>query len=153
MFNIQIPNEGLNEIYDEINNILYALGDEGISQNDLALWKEHVVQEYMVVYNNPIAFSRVVLKYLNSGFNLTLMEDELENLNATTIDDYKRIAQKYFNPDNFKVIMIGNIDSEPVDFTQRFEGLEYVDVYGQGITKSSDPVENVESSSESEIVD
>lgn len=147
MFNLQVPNEGLDEIYDEINNILYTLGDEGLSQKELELWKEHVVQEYMVVYNNPIAFSRVVLKYLNSGFDPSLMEHELENLNATTVDDYKRIAKQYFNPDNFKVIMIGDMDAEPVDFTQRFETLEYVDVYGQSITKSTDPVEKVESSS------
>ena len=91
----------------------------------------------MILYNNPIKYSKLILKYLNSGFDLNAIEGELEKLNTVTLDDYNRVANKYFNPDNFKVIITAN--KEPREFTNQFNGMSYVDEFGTSIERDLIP--------------
>ena len=43
------------------------------------------------------------------------------------------MAKKYFHPDNFKIVIIGHKDFEPLDFTSHFKDIEYVNEIGQKI--------------------
>ena len=65
--------EDLNAGYDRLHNMLIKLGEEGITKTELEYWKTQVNQEYLIVYNNPIIYSKLILKYLNSGLNMTLI--------------------------------------------------------------------------------
>ena len=51
-----------------------------ISETELEIWKKEVNQAYLILYNNPIKYSKLILKYLNSGFDLNAIEGELEKL-------------------------------------------------------------------------
>ena len=129
--------EELNTSYQKLYNTLQELSSGDISETELEIWKKEVNQAYLILYNNPIKYSKLILKYLNSGFDLDAIETELEKLNTVTLDDYNRVANKYFNPDNFKVIITAN--KEPREFTNQFNGMSYVDEFGTSIERDSIP--------------
>ena len=81
MINFEVKNTDLNQVYWDLYNTLLSLGEEGIFEPVLEYWKEHINQEYSIMYNNPVEYSQVVSRYLNSGFNLGKIFGELEKLN------------------------------------------------------------------------
>ena len=136
-FSLELDNKILEEAYGEIYDVLRDLADNGITQDKFESWQHQIIQEYLMAYNNPENFSYGVTKYLNSGFDISLMQNELNQFNLMTLDDVNRVAKKYFDPDNFKIAIIGNLEHEVTSFSEQFENIEYVNVLGESINPNS----------------
>ena len=129
-FYLELQNDILEEAYDEIYAVLRNLADNGITEDQLEVWKNQIQQDYLMDYNNPHNFSFAVIRYLNSGFGVPLMQNELNQFKSLTVEDINRVAEKYFDPDDFKIALIGNLKYECTSISERFEGIEYVDKLG-----------------------
>lgn len=86
------------------------LQDEPVSQQELDETKERIFNRIIFRYDS---YARILGERLNN-YNLGLPEDAfdqyIEEVRLVTTEDIQRVANTYLQPDNMKILIVGNRD-------------------------------------------
>ncbi len=96
--------EVLRLIVDEI----WRLQRERVSQRELADAKAYLTGSFPLTIETPNAIAMQILNVLFYGLPVNDLQNFRERVNAVTVDDIQRVAQKYLRPDQLSVVLVGN---------------------------------------------
>jgi predicted Zn-dependent peptidase len=89
-------------------DIFKQVKDSGIAQAELDLAKESIVNNFVFNYatSDQIVNAKAMLEL--TGFPPDQMKKDMEAYQAVTLDDCRRVAAKYLQPDNMVIVITGN---------------------------------------------
>ncbi len=119
--------EGLKATLEEIRR----LQDEPVTQQELDETKERIFNRIIFRYDS---YGRILSEHM-SNYNLGLPEDAfeqyIEDVHEVTVDDIYRVANKYLQPDQFKILIVGNkslVEEQLQDLEGAFGSYTEVDI-------------------------
>ena len=102
--------ENTQEAYEATLAQIRRLQDERVSQQELDETRERMFNRIIFRYDS---YARILSEQI-SNYNLGLPEDAfeqyVEQVRLVTVDDIHRVANEYLQPDNMKVLIVGNRD-------------------------------------------
>ena len=140
----EVTDSSVVEIIKEINKIR----NENVSEEELAGVKETYVGSFIMSTERPSTIAGYALNIDKFNLPQNFYETYLENFQKVTVDDIKRVANKYFLADNLRIVVVGK-GSEILENLEKLPyRISYYDTYGDqtarpdfskptGITKSS----------------
>lgn len=87
----------------EINRIKSEL----VSAEDLKNAKAKYVGDFVLALENPQTIARYALNIKLNDLPKDFYETFLQKINAVTAEDIKRVANKYFKPENARIVVVG----------------------------------------------
>lgn len=87
----------------EINRIR----TEKVSDEMLNNVKAGYVGRFVMQVEKPATIARYALNILTEGLPADFYENYIKNINAVTAADVKRVANKYFMANNFRIVVVG----------------------------------------------
>lgn len=113
----QTKSESMAEATSMILDIINKVKDSGITQEELDMAKESIVNSFVFNYTTPdqIVAARALLEL--NGFPPDQLKKDVEAYKAVTLADCKRVAAKYLDPINNVIVITGNKDTfdKPLD--------------------------------------
>jgi predicted Zn-dependent peptidase len=91
------------------------------TDDELKLAKAAYVGNFVMALENPATVANYALNIVRKNLPANFYETYLQKINAVTIDDIKRVAEKYFSADNTRIIVVG----KAVDVIPNLEKLPY----------------------------
>ncbi|UCD95393.1 MAG: insulinase family protein [Candidatus Zixiibacteriota bacterium] len=91
-----------------IMDIISEVKENGITAEEMDLGKESIINSFVFNYDTPgkIATAQAYLEFYQ--FPPDQLEKDVEALQAVTLEDCKRVAQKYLSPDKLAIVIVGN---------------------------------------------
>jgi len=124
------------ETLKEINRIR----TENVSAKHLANVKAKYLGDFVLAMEKPQTISRYALNIETNNLSKDFYKTFLKKINAVTVADVKRVANKYFKADNLRVVIagkgadvIGNL--EKVMYNGKKLPIRYFDKYGNATAK------------------
>ena len=119
------------EIIKEIKRIR----TENVTEEALKNVKAGYMGKFVLALEQPSTIARYALNIKVNNLPENFYETYLEKINAVTIEDVKRVAQKYFNVDNARIVIAGKaLDALP-NLEKVGYKISYFDTYGNPTTK------------------
>lgn len=119
------------EIIKEIKRIR----TENVTEEALKNVKAGYMGKFVLALEQPATIARYALNIKVNNLPENFYETYLEKINAVTIEDVKRVAQKYFNVDNARIVIAGKaLDALP-NLEKVGYKINYFDTYGNPTTK------------------
>lgn len=91
------------EILKEVNRIK----TENVDPKDLANAKAKYVGDFVLALERPQTIAQYALNIKVNDLPTDFYTTYLEKINAVSIEDVKRVANKYFKPENSRIIVVG----------------------------------------------
>ncbi len=88
----------------EINRLRTEL----ITPQELAYAKESTLNSFIFKFEDPAQTLSRLMQYEFYGYPKDFIFDYQKQVEATTIEDVQRVAQKYLNPENLVILVVGN---------------------------------------------
>ncbi len=92
---------------DRMNNLVF-------SDKKLAIHKRVVIEEFKeYYYNNPYGDSELILQdlsYDSHPYKWCVIGKNIDHINSITLNDIKEFYNKYYNPSNAIISIIGNVN-------------------------------------------
>jgi predicted Zn-dependent peptidase len=125
-----------NEVTDSsVTEFIYEmkrLATENVSQDDLDLIKSSMSGGFARSLESPQTIARFARNIVKYNLPADYYETYLEKIEAVTIADVKRMAEKYIRPENANILVVGNKD-EVAEKLVAFDSdgkLDCYDAYG-----------------------
>ncbi|MDP3352830.1 MAG: pitrilysin family protein [Flavobacteriaceae bacterium] len=119
------------EIIKEIKKIR----TENVTEEALKNVKAGYVGKFVMALEQPATIARYALNIKVNNLPENFYETYLEKINAVTIEDIKRVAQKYFNIDNARIVIAGKAVDVIPNLEKAGYKINYFDIYGNPTTK------------------
>ncbi|NND15894.1 MAG: insulinase family protein [Eudoraea sp.] len=124
------------ELLNEIDNIMKA----PITEEELANAKASYVGSFVRALEQPSTIANYALDIETEGLPKDFYKTYLERINAITVDDVQKAAQKYFNVKNARIVVAGKgsdvLDNlEKVNFNGKKVPVLYYDKYANKTEK------------------
>ena len=87
-----------------------------------------VIGKTILEFESPRNWNRWVINELNAGSSIDKIISWTSNLQAVTLDDVNMAANKYWDHENFYLIVFGDKDSTET-FLNQFENIEYYEKF------------------------
>lgn len=98
-------------------DIITQVKESGITKEEMDLAKESIINNFVFNYatTDQIVNAKAFLEL--TGFPPDQMKKDLEAYQAVTLDDCRRVAAKYLDPENMVIVITGNKDlfDKPMD--------------------------------------
>lgn len=94
----------VNEMFKEILN----MRDGKVSDEELAIVKAKYNGSFALGMENPATAATYASNILINNLPKDYYSTFLQKINAVTVDDVKRVAQRYFNESNSRIVIVGN---------------------------------------------
>lgn len=94
----------VNEMFKEILN----MRDGKVSEEELAIVKAKYNGSFALGMENPATAATYASNILINNLPKDYYSTFLQKINAVTVDDVKRVAQRYFNESNSRIVIVGN---------------------------------------------
>jgi predicted Zn-dependent peptidase len=108
---------------------------ENVTEESLKNVKAGYMGKFVLALEQPATIARYALNIKVNNLPENFYETYLEKINAVTIDDIKRVAEKYFSVDNAKIVIAGKgIDAIP-NLEKTGYKINYFDIYGNPTAK------------------
>ena len=120
------------ETLKEINKIKNELVDA----DKLANAKAKYVGDFVLALERPTTIARYALNIKTEDLPSDFYTTYLQKINAVTAEDVKRIANKYFKPQNARVIVVGKGSDVIGTLEKTGIPIKYFDKYATPTTKS-----------------
>lgn len=132
----EVTDSAVVELLNEIKRIRTKL----VSNAELKKAKAKYVGSFVRSLENPATIARFALEVATENLNADFYKNYLDNINAVTAEDVQRVAQKYFNVNQARVIVTGKgvdvLDNlENVVFNGSKLSVSYYDKYGLPIER------------------
>jgi predicted Zn-dependent peptidase len=119
------------EMMKEINKIR----TENATEENLKTVKAGYVGKFVLALEQPSTIARYALNIKLNSLPENFYETYLEKINAVTLEDVKRVAQKYFSIDNARVVIAGKALDVIPNLEKGKYKINYFDIYGNPTTK------------------
>lgn len=107
-----------------------------VSEEELKNAKAAYVGNFVMALERPSTAASNALNIVTKNLPEDFYETYLEKLNAVTVEDIQRVAQKYFSADNARIIIVG----KAVDVLPNLEKLPYsINYYDKVANKTDKP--------------
>ncbi|GIT57097.1 MAG: hypothetical protein Ct9H300mP18_05260 [Candidatus Neomarinimicrobiota bacterium] len=100
--------EEVRNTYDLIFNEMQKLVDSGITEDELTRAKSYITGSYPLRFESPTSYADRVASNNYYGFTMDDRQNVLINRNAVTLQKVNEIAKKYYSPENFILVIVGN---------------------------------------------
>lgn len=134
----EVTDSAVVAFFDEI----YRIREEKVSRQELELAKAKYTGNFVMALESPSTIARYALAVETDNLPDNFYHNFLKNIDAVTIDDVQRVAQKYIRPENARIVIVGK-GSEVA------KGLENLEYRGKKIPvryydKEANPIEKPE---------
>ena len=109
--------EVLRLIVDEF----WRLQRERVGEGELSSAKAYLTGSFPLTIETPGSIAMQVVNALFYGLPLQELQNFRERVNAVTVDDIQRVAQKFLRPDRLSVVLVGNASA----FTSQLKGVGF----------------------------
>ena len=92
-----------------------------VSSEELKNAKAAYIGNFVMALESPSTAARYALNIATKNLGDNFYENYLEKINAVTVDDVQRVAQKYFSADNARIVIVG----KALDVLPNLEKLPY----------------------------
>ena len=124
----EVTDSSVTEFIYELNR----LSEEGATREELAMMKNYMSGSFARSLESPQTIARFALNTIRYNYAPDYFETYLQKLNAVTLNDIKRVAQKYIKPENAHILVVGN-KNEVAEKLTGFSSngvIDYYDSYG-----------------------
>ena len=136
----QVTDSAVVELLNEIKKIRTL----NVTSKELSDVKAKYVGNFVLATESPSTIANYALNIKTQGLDKDFYKNYLKNIDNVTIDDIKRVANKYFKLDNGQIIVTGKASEllEKID-NVKFDGkiipISYFDNYGNQVEKPEKP--------------
>lgn len=124
-----------NEVTDSaVNEFMYELNrmaTTNVTDEELSLVKNNMSGNFALSLENPQTIARFALNIQRYNLPADYYQTYLKKIEAVTIEDIRKVAEKYVRPNNAWIVVVGNKDV--AEKLNRFAGsgqVEYYDING-----------------------
>ncbi|HZR24793.1 MAG TPA: insulinase family protein [Vicinamibacterales bacterium] len=100
--------EATGEVLRLIVDEFWRLQRERVSEIELMDAKAYLTGSFPLTIETPNAIALQVINVLFYGLPMEQLQTFRERVNAVTVDDIQRVAQKYLRPDRLSIVLVGN---------------------------------------------
>ncbi|MCW9708623.1 M16 family metallopeptidase [Fodinibius salsisoli] len=115
------------EAIDAIIEQIERLQNEPITEKELQDTKDQILNSSVFEYDSYEKVLNQQMSYDYRGLPEDAFQQYLEGVRETTIEDVQHVAQKYLNPDQLQILVVGNKD-EIGDQLQKYGSVNTVDI-------------------------
>lgn len=108
---------------------------ENVTEEALKNVKAGYMGKFVMALEQPSTIARYALNIKINNLPENFYETYLEKINAVTIEDIQRVAQKYFNVDNARIVIAGKALDVIPNLEKTGYKINYFDIYGNSTTK------------------
>ncbi len=124
------------EVLKEVDRIT----KEPVTEMELKNTKANYVGNFVLALEQPSTIARYALNIETEGLPKDFYKTYLERINAITVEDVQKVAQKYFHINNARVVVVGKGSEvlenlEKVPFNGRMLPVNYYDKYAKAVEK------------------
>jgi len=131
----EVRNEVTDSSVVEILNEIKRLRTESVDEETLNLAKAKYVGNFVMALENPQTIARYALNIKQNELPQNFYKTYLEKINAVTAEDVKRVANKYMNVDNMRVVVVGKGSEVLVNLEKLDIPVKYFDKYANQVEK------------------
>ena len=142
-----VRNEVTDSAVTEMVKIIYDMRNNKVSTQDLANAKAKYVGDFVRALEKLETVADYALNIETQNLPNDFYETYLKKINAVTVDDVQRVAQKYYLTDNARIIVVGK-GADVIEGLKKVTNPEgkhiptfYFDIYGN---KTKEPVAKIE---------
>jgi zinc protease len=100
--------EATGEVLRLIVDEFWRLQRERVGERELSDAKAYLTGSFPLTIETPNSIAMQVINHLFYGLPVQQLQNFRERVNAVTVDDIQRVAQKYLRPDRLSVVLVGN---------------------------------------------
>ncbi|MDH3381088.1 MAG: insulinase family protein [Flavobacteriaceae bacterium] len=119
----------------EMTKEISRIRTENVTEEALKNVKAGYMGKFVMALEQPSTIARYALNIKVNNLPENFYETYLEKINAVTIEDVKRVAQKYFNVDNARIVIAGKALDVIPNLEKGNYKINYFDTYGNPTTK------------------
>ena len=112
-------------IFQAIKNEIKNIKQNNITKSELEAAKQYQIGKSIISFEHPSDWMAWVLGELSAGHSLEDIKSWVNTLEAVTLDDVNMAANKYWDHENFYLIVNGNKDSTKA-FLKQFDNVEII---------------------------
>ena len=135
-----VRNEVTDSAVVEIVNEIKRIRTDLVSESELKKAKAKYVGNFVRSLEDPEIIASFAYEIATENLDPDFYKNYLDRINAVTVEDVKRVAQKYFNVDQARVVVTGKgvdvLDNlEKVQFNGNYLPINYYNKYGTSIER------------------
>jgi zinc protease len=120
----------------EFINEISRLRNEKVSDEELANTKALYNGQFALGLENPARTASFARNILINGLPKDFYKTYLQKVNAVTKEDIQRVAQKYFNSSNTRVVVVGNTSQMKESLSKLNYPVKMYDRYANSVTET-----------------
>ena len=113
--------EATGEVLRLIVDEFWRLQRERVSEIELADAKAYLTGSFPLTIETPNAIAMQVINVLFYGLPVEDLQTFRQRVNAVTVDDIQRVAQRYLRPDRLSIVLVGNASA----FASQLRGIGF----------------------------
>lgn len=126
-----VTDSAIFESIKEIDRIKTEMVDATVLENA----KKKYIGDFVLSLEKPSTIARYALRVKTNQLDEDYYEKYLQNLNAVTVEDVKRVANTYFKSNNMRIIVTGKGSDVAPTLDRLGYPVNYFDSYGNSIEK------------------
>ena len=107
MGQVATKNEEMGQSLDVIKDQMKSLIDKGPTQVELDNAKSFLTGSFALRFDTNSKIANQLLYFLMEGFDLEYVDKRNAEVSAVTLDDVRRVAKRFLNPDDLFVTVVG----------------------------------------------
>ncbi len=119
------------EIIKEIKRIR----NENVTSEDLSNAKAKYVGNFVLALERPQTIAQYALNIKLNNLSEDFYATYLEKINAVTVEDVKRVANKFFKPDNARIVVVGKGSDVLENLEKTGIPIKYFDTFANPVEK------------------
>lgn len=104
---VATKNESIAESLDIIRSVLSRIAKDGVSEEDLKNAKSYLTGSYALRFDTNSKIASQLLGILVEDMGIDYVETRNAQIEALTVEDLKRAAGRFLNPDDLNVVVVG----------------------------------------------
>ena len=129
----EVTDSSVVEIINEINRII----SDNVSESKLASVKEKFVGNFIMSTERPSTIATFALNIDKYNLSSNFYETYLDNFQKVTVEDIKRVTNKYFKNNNLRIVIVGKGKDVIPSLEKSLYEIKYYDINGD-ITEKPD---------------
>ena len=124
-------------------DVMNKFKNEKVSEEKLQAAKNFITGSFSRSLESPQTVARFALNIARYNLPSDYYQNYLKKINAVTVDDIQKSAQKYIKPDNAYILVVGKGD-DVISGLEKLKGvgtIHYYDTYGNEYDPSANKVE------------
>ena len=90
-------------------DIMKQMRDEKVSEERLNLAKDYLINSFLYKFEDPIEVNRELLTLEYEKMPADYYKNYRENISKVTAEDVQRVAEKYLQPEQLTIVIVGNV--------------------------------------------